>query len=89
LQLLLVKPSDLVIYEPIQAKELVPLPVELEDFQPVEFEPVSNHLTPSNIKTTYVLVHHYHDMPIQDNNVVVNNDPNDLFGKALIDVYFS
>jgi hypothetical protein len=28
-------------------------------------------------------------MPIQDNNVVVNNDPNDLFGKALIDVYFS
>jgi hypothetical protein len=26
-------------------------------------------------------------MFIQDNNVVVNNDPNNVFGKALIDVY--
>jgi hypothetical protein len=34
-----------------------------------------------------VLVHHYHNTPIQDNNVAMNNDPNKVFGKALIDAY--
>jgi hypothetical protein len=40
LQLVLVKHGDLVINKLVQAKELVPLLVELEDFQPIEFEPV-------------------------------------------------
>jgi len=44
-------------------------------------------LTHDNIKTTYVLVHHYHNLHVQDNNVVENNDSNDVFGKAFIDVY--
>jgi len=78
----------LVIDEPSQAKKPIPLPIEPKDFQPVEFELVSNHLTPSSIKTTYAFVHHYHNLHVQDNNVIVSNDPNDVFGKALIDVYF-
>jgi hypothetical protein len=52
----------LVTYEPVQTKELVPLSVEVENFQHVGFEPNSNHLTLGNIKATYVLVHHYHNM---------------------------
>jgi hypothetical protein len=83
----LVKPSDLVIDKPIQAKEPIPLPVEPEDFQPIEFEPISNHSTHGKIKVIDVLVHHYHNLHVQDNNVEVNNDPNDVFGKAIIDVY--
>ncbi len=82
-------PVDLVINELIQAKKPIPLLVEPKDFQLVEFEPVNNHLTPSSIKTTYVFVHHYHNMHVQDNNVIVSNDPNDVFVKELIDVYFS
>jgi hypothetical protein len=57
LQLVLVKPSDLVIDEPIQTKELDSQPIELEDFQPIEFEPVC-------IKGIDVVVHHYHNVPI-------------------------
>jgi hypothetical protein len=34
-----------------------------------------------------VHVHHYHNLPIHDNNVAMSNDQNDMFGKALIDVY--
>jgi len=83
----LVKPSDLVIDKPIQAKEPIPLPIEPEDFQPIEFEPISNHSTHGKIKVIDVLVHHYHNLHVQDNNVEVNNDPNDVFGKAIIDVY--
>jgi hypothetical protein len=45
-------------------------------------------LTPSNIKATIVLVHHYHSLPIQDNNVTISNDPNDVFRKAFVDAYF-
>jgi hypothetical protein len=44
-------------------------------------------LTLGNIKATYVLVHHYHNMLVWNNNVVVSNDANDAFGKAFIDVY--
>ncbi len=87
LQPVLVEPSDLVINELVQAKEFVPLFVEPKDFQLVEFEPISNHSTPSSIKVTYVFVHHYQNLPVQDNNGAVSNDPNELFGKALIDVY--
>jgi hypothetical protein len=87
LQPILVKPGDLVIDKLVQAKEPTPLLVELKDFQLVEFALISNHLTPGNITTTHVLVHHYHNLHVQDNNVMVNNDPNDMFGKALIDAY--
>jgi hypothetical protein len=64
LQLVFVKCSDLVTNEPIQTIEPIPLPIELKDFQPIEFELVSNHLTPGNIKGTNVCVHHYHNLPI-------------------------
>ncbi len=40
-----------------------------------------------NIKTTNVLIHQYHNLPIQDNNVIVRNDPNDVFRKAIINAY--
>jgi hypothetical protein len=60
----LVKLGDLVIDEPIQVKELVPLSIEPKNFQPSGFEPISNHLTLIIIKTTYVFVHHYHNMSI-------------------------
>jgi hypothetical protein len=32
-------------------------------------------LTHGIIKTKYVFVYHYHNLPIHDNNVMVNNDP--------------
>ncbi len=36
LQLVLIKPSDILFDEPIQDKEHEPLPVKLEDLQPLE-----------------------------------------------------
>jgi len=63
LQLVLAKLSDLVTNEPIQTKEPKPLPIELEDLQPIKFEPVNNHLTHGSIKRTYVHV--------QNNNVTI------------------
>ncbi len=87
MQPVLVKPGDLVTNELGQTKEHVPLSVEPKDFQPVRFEPISNGLTLGRIKTTYVFIHHYHNLPIQNNDVMVSNDPNDVFGKALIDTY--
>ncbi len=87
LQPILAKPSDLAIDEPVQTRELEPLHVELENLQHVEFELVNNHLTPSSIKRIDVHVHYYHDVFIQDNNETVSNDRNDMFNKALIDVY--
>jgi len=75
----LVKPGDLVTDEPIQTKEPIPLLVELKKFQLVRFNLVSNHLTPSSIKTIDVFVHHYHNLHVQDNNVAMRNDPNDVF----------
>ncbi len=87
LQHVLVKPGDLVIDEPVQTKQLVPLPIEPKVFQPIGFEPVSNHLTHGNIKAKDVFVHHCHNLLIQDNNVAMSNDANDTFGKAIIDVY--
>jgi hypothetical protein len=44
LQPILVKLGDLMTNEPVQTKEPIPLPVELEDFEPVRFEPIINHL---------------------------------------------
>jgi hypothetical protein len=87
LQPILVKFSDLVTYELVQTKEPIPLLVKPKDFQPIGFEQVSNHLTHGNIKATDVLVQHYHNLPIWDNNVAMSNDANDMFGKAFIDVY--
>jgi hypothetical protein len=74
LQPVLVKLGGLVTNELVQARELIPLPVELEDFQHVEFEPISSHLTHGSIKGTYVHVHHYHNFPVQDNNITMSND---------------
>ncbi len=87
LQPILVKLSDLITDELVQTKEPIPLLVKPKDFQLVGSEQVSNHLTHGNIKATDVLVQHYHNLPIWDNNVVVSNDANDIFGKAFIDVY--
>jgi hypothetical protein len=87
LQLVLAKPSDLATNELVETKEPEPLLVEHEDLQLVEFELVNNHLTPSNIKGINVLVHYYHDVLVQDNNAIVSNDQNDMFNKALIDIY--
>jgi hypothetical protein len=50
LQLVLVKPSEVVIDELVQTKKIDSLPIEFEGFQPIEFEPVYNYLTPSHIK---------------------------------------
>jgi hypothetical protein len=38
LQPILAKPSDLVTNEHVQTMEPKPLPIELEDLQPIEFE---------------------------------------------------
>ncbi len=64
LQLVLVKLGDLVIVKLVQARKPIPLLVELEDFQLVEFELANNHSTPGSIKSTNVHVHHYHNLPI-------------------------
>ncbi len=74
LQHVLVKSSDLVTDGHIQTKEPNSLLVELEGFQPVEFEPVCKYLTLGNIKRTYVLVHHYHNVLLHDSDVNDNND---------------
>jgi hypothetical protein len=87
LQLLLAKPNDLVMDDPIQTKELEPLPNEPKDFQPVEFKPINNHLTRGSVKGTNVPIHYYHDVHIEDNNVTIRNDQNGTFNEALIDVY--
>jgi hypothetical protein len=60
----LVKRSDLITDEPVQTKKPTPLLIEPKGFQPIRFEPVNNHLTLGNIKTTNVFVHHYHNLPI-------------------------
>ncbi len=87
LQPISVKPSDLAIDKPIQTREPEPLPIEPKDLQPIEFEPFSNHLTLGNIIGTNVHVNYYHVVPIQDNNANVSIDQNDMYSKALIDVY--
>jgi hypothetical protein len=71
LQLVFAKPSDLVTNEPIQTKEPKPLPIELEYLQSIKFELVNNHLTHGSIKQTYVHVHYYHDVHVQNNNVTI------------------
>jgi hypothetical protein len=54
--------------------------------QLVELETVNNHLTQGIIKGTYVHVHYYHDVPIEDNNAIVFNDQNNAFNEVFIDV---
>jgi hypothetical protein len=34
-----------------------------------------------------VFVHHYHNVLVQENDVIVSNDQNEMFKKALIDAY--
>jgi hypothetical protein len=81
LQPILTKLNDLAI------DELEPLLVEPKDLQLVEFEQVSNHLTPNSIKGTNVPIHYYHDVFVQDNNVTISDDQNDTFNNAIIDAY--
>jgi hypothetical protein len=50
--------------EHVQTKTLVPLLIEPKKFQSIGFEPVSNHLTPGNIKTRNLLVHRYHNLHV-------------------------
>jgi hypothetical protein len=50
--------SGMAIDESIQTKEPKLLLVEPENFQPIEFELVSNHLTPGSIKRINVYVHY-------------------------------
>ncbi len=64
LQLVLTKPSDLVIDELVQTKEPESLPVEHEYLQPIVFELVNNHLTHGSIKGINVHVHYYHDVHV-------------------------
>jgi hypothetical protein len=49
LQPISVKLGNLVTNKPIHSKEHVPLSVELEGFQPIKFEPISNHSTLGSI----------------------------------------
>jgi hypothetical protein len=72
LQHVLVKFGNLVIDKPIQAKELAPLPVELKDFQPIKFEPINIHSTPSSIKVinAFIII----IICLFRTNVMVSND---------------
>ncbi len=44
-------------------------------------------MTHGSIKRTCVPIHYYHDVLVQDNDVIVCNDQNDAFSEALINVY--
>ncbi len=46
-----------------------------------------NHLTHDNIIGTNVPIHYYHDVLVEDNNVIVCNDQNDAFCGTFIYVY--
>jgi hypothetical protein len=83
----LVKFSDLVTNEFVQTYKHEPLPIKLEDLQPIGFEPVNNYLTHGNIIGVNVFFHYYHDVPIEDNNVAIHNDQDDAFCETFIDVY--
>jgi hypothetical protein len=61
LQVVSVKLSDLVTDELVQTKELEPLLIEHEEFQPIKFEPICNYLTPNSMKRAYVPAHDYHN----------------------------
>jgi hypothetical protein len=60
LQVVLVKPSELVIDELVQTRKPNSLPIELQGFQPIKSESICNYLTPSCIKEIDVVVHHYY-----------------------------
>ncbi len=79
LQFVLAKFSDLVTDELVQIDKHEPLPIELEDLQPIGFESVNNYLTHGNVIGINVFVHYYHDVSIEDNNVTVHNDQDDTF----------
>ncbi len=71
----------------VQTKEPEPLLVELEDLPHVEFELINNYLTHGSIIKIDLHVHYYHDVPVDDNNVIIDNDQNETFNETLIDVY--
>jgi hypothetical protein len=50
-------------------------------------ESIFNYLTPNCIKGTNVVVHHYHNVHVHDNDVIGNNDQNNMFKEAFIGVY--
>ncbi len=79
LQVILVKPNDLVTNEHVQTRKPKP-PIEPKEFQPIEFELVCNYLTLGSIKGTYVHVH--------DNDVIGSYNRNKMFRNTLIDIYF-
>jgi hypothetical protein len=66
--------------EPVQIELPKPLPVENEDFEPIDFELVNNNLTHGSITRVDVLVHHH-------GNVLVCNDQNDIFVEEPINIY--
>jgi len=84
LQPILIKPNDLIIDEFVQTKEPKPLPIELEDFQHVEFESINNYLTHGSIIKIDVHAHYYHDVHVEDNNVIVYNDQMTHFVRHLL-----
>jgi hypothetical protein len=87
LQLVLIKLNDLVSNELVQTRKFDSIRVELEGFQPLEFERVCKKLTACNIKGTYVPIHHYHNVHVHDNDVTTSNDQNKMFRKILINAY--
>ncbi len=78
-QLVLAKPSDLVIDEPIQIEIFEPLFLENENFKPIEFEPINDTLTHGNV--TKIDVH------VQSNDVLVHNYQNNIFVEECINIY--
>jgi hypothetical protein len=44
-------------------------------------------LTHGSIKGINVPVHYYHDVHVEENNVIIHNDQNDVFSETLINVY--
>jgi hypothetical protein len=53
----------------------------------IGFKTINNHLTHGNIIRIDVPIHDFHDVHVEDNNVIIRNDQNDAFSGTLIDVY--
>jgi len=86
LQPLLAIPSDVVTNELVQTKRPKTLPIENENYELVEFEPVDNFLTHGNIIGIDVLVHYHEDVAIEFNYVLDYNDQNDAFSEISINI---
>ncbi len=86
LQPILTTLNDLVTDKIVQAKELESLPIENENFEFVEFEPINNYLTHGNIIWTNVLIHYHNNVLIKFNYVFDCNDQNNAINEKPIDV---